>query len=113
MVLNDEDCARANYNDVPWEQALEFAKQHSDHSAKSFRDKLTYAAYTDIPVSWVFCEQDGTLPPAFQQKTIDLIEERSGNKVRVFNINAGHCVTSTQPKELALLIQNILGGSTE
>jgi pimeloyl-ACP methyl ester carboxylesterase len=108
MVLEDEGCAKANYNDVPWEQALEMAKGHSDHSARSFRDKLTYAAYLDIPSSWVFCEQDVLLPPAFQRETIDLIEQRSGKKVRVFGIDAGHCVTSTRPKELAALIQKIL-----
>ncbi|KAJ5376138.1 hypothetical protein N7509_013024 [Penicillium cosmopolitanum] len=108
MVLEDEGCAKANYNDVPWDQALEFAKGHSDHSAKSFRDKLTYAAYLDIPSSWVFCERDVLLPRAFQRETIDLIEQRSGKKVRVFSIDAGHCVTSTRPKELAVLIQKIL-----
>lgn len=108
MVLEDEGSAKANYNDVPWEQALEFARGHSDHSARSFRDKLTYAAYFDVPSSWVFCERDLLLPPAFQKETINLIEQRSGKKVRVFNIDAGHCVTTTQPKELAVLVQKIL-----
>ncbi|KAK5807501.1 hypothetical protein VI817_001759 [Penicillium citrinum] len=108
MVIGEEAMAKANYNDVSWAEAQELAKGHSNHSAKSFRDPLTYAAYVHVPVAWVFTEQDLTLPPDYQRKSIDLIEKESGNKVRVFNIDAGHCVTATRSKDLANLIKEIV-----
>lgn len=65
------------------------------HSSVSFANKLTYAGYKDVPASWLLCEEDLTLPRDIQQAGIDLIEKKSGNKVDVTPIRAGHCPSVT------------------
>jgi hypothetical protein len=63
----------------------------AEHSSISFGNELTYAGYKDVPASFLFCENDTCVPPEVQQKSIDNIEEASGNKVDVTRINTGHC----------------------
>ena len=96
-----ESAWKANYPDVTFEESLPHSKLYTEHSTKSFGDKLTYPAYKYLPVSFIFCERDGTLPPDFQKKTIARIEEQSGRKVQVFTVDAGHCPFATQPEEVA------------
>jgi hypothetical protein len=70
------------------------------HSAASFVDKLTYAGYKDIPVSYLICEEDLAGPPEIiQRPTIDMIEQVSGRKVDVTSIRAGHMPNVTAQKE--------------
>jgi len=69
------------------------------HSAQSFATELTHAGYKDIPVSYLLCEIDLTIPPELQQNMIDLIEEASGRKVDVTSLQADHCPNLSAEKE--------------
>ena len=73
----------------------DFAK----HSAQSFGNELTHAGYKDIPVSYLFCEEDLAGPPAFQRDMIAIIEEASGQEVDVTSIKADHCPHLSAEKE--------------
>ncbi|KAJ9632329.1 hypothetical protein H2203_000734 [Taxawa tesnikishii (nom. ined.)] len=57
-----EGCAETTFSDVDRAQGIELAKQFGHHSIASFASKLTYAAYKTIPVSYIFCEEDQTVP---------------------------------------------------
>ncbi|KAJ5578508.1 uncharacterized protein N7459_007472 [Penicillium hispanicum] len=108
MKIGDE-AIKANFADISPEEALPLAKMYTDHSTKSFADKLTFAAYKYVPVSFIFCERDGTLPPDFQRKTIARIEEASGREVQVLSIDSGHCPAATRPEETAGLVRMAIG----
>ena len=51
------------------------------HSSASLRDPLTYAGYKDVPVSYLICEKDMTIPTDSARDMIELIEREGGNKV--------------------------------
>lgn len=108
MSLRIDPAIRANYADISYEEALPYAKLFTYHSTRSFGDKLTYAAYKYVPVSFIFCERDGTLPPAYQKRTIARIEEASGREVQVLGIDAGHCPATTRPEEFAGLVRKAI-----
>ena len=75
-------------------------KRFVHHSAISFTGELTYPGYKDVPVSYLFCENDKCIPPSVQQKGIDMIEEASGNKVDVTRINNDHCPSISAPEKV-------------
>lgn len=75
-------------------------KKFPQHSAVSFGDELTYAGYKDVPVSYLFCENDKCVPPEVQQKGIETIEEASGEKVDVTRINSDHCPMISAPDKV-------------
>lgn len=75
-------------------------KKFPQHSAVSFAGPLTHAGYKDIPVSYLFCEEDLIIPPAYQRAGIDLVERESGNKVDVTYVKSGHIPNNTKPQEV-------------
>jgi pimeloyl-ACP methyl ester carboxylesterase len=91
-------------NDLPYDQAYEKALQVPHHSAISFQNEVTQAAYKDIPVTYILCERDMVITPDTQQRFIDVVEEVSGKKVDVRKIDAGHCPNWSRPDELLELI---------
>lgn len=84
---------------IPLEESEPLVKQFARHSAPSFADKLTYAGYKDIPVSYLFCEEDKCVTVEVQQAEIDMIEKESGRKVNVTRIAADHCPNWTAFQE--------------
>jgi hypothetical protein len=78
------------FNGSPYEKALVWAKRFGQHSAPSFGGKLTYPGYNDVPVSYMFCENDLCVRPSAQQAGIDNIEKSSGRKVDVYRYPVDH-----------------------
>ena len=81
-----KDC----FNLSPPDEAVKWAKRFGQHSAISFGGKLAYQGYKDVPVSYMFCEQDLCVTPAMQQAGIDNIEKASGRKVDVYRYPLDH-----------------------
>ncbi|KAF2787983.1 alpha/beta-hydrolase [Melanomma pulvis-pyrius CBS 109.77] len=88
------------FNDLSVEDGIAWVKKFPQHSAVSFGDELAYAGYRDVPVSYLFCENDKCVPPEVQQKGIETIEEASGEKVDVTRINSGHCPMISAPDKV-------------
>jgi len=86
------------FNDLPLEEGIAWINKLPQHSAVSFGNELTYAGYNDVPVSYLFCENDKCVPPDVQQKCIDTIEESSGQKVNVTRIFTDHCPMVGRPE---------------
>lgn len=43
-----------------------------------------------MPVSYLFCERDLTVPPAIQQAGIDMVERVTGARVDVTRVDCDH-----------------------
>lgn len=91
-VPDIEGLVNTNFSDVePREMAEAWADRIERHSLAAFDSNLTYAGYKDVPVSWLFLEDDKMLSPAVQWEGIEVIERASGAKVDVTSIKTGHC----------------------
>jgi hypothetical protein len=101
------------FNDLSPETGLALMDKFSIHSAVSFTNPLTHAGYTDIPVSYLFCEIDQVIPPEFQQKGIEIIEAAKAagetkGEVDITTLHAGHVPHISRPEETVAWIESVV-----
>ncbi|KAF7360613.1 Alpha/beta-hydrolase [Mycena venus] len=110
MALDPAGCAPVNYSDLPPIEALSWASRMREHAAGSFLQNVTYAAYKDIPVSYLVCEEDKVVPSELQNRYIAKMESEMGEKrVDRHPVRAGHCINASQPETVATVIRRALG----
>lgn len=100
-----EKSAKINFSDLPLDQAVACANRFVFHSAQSFGNPLEHAGYADVDnVAYIFCSEDKTLPPAFQEQQIANINaSREGKRspVKVLKLASSHCPNASRPVDLA------------
>jgi hypothetical protein len=109
MVMDPAGSAAVNFSDLPSEEALSWASKFSEHAAASFGQPLTYAAYKDIPVSYLCCEEDQCITPEMQSGIIARMETEMGGSVDRHSVRAAHCVHVSQPKAVVAVVRKALG----
>lgn len=92
--------AALSFSDMPKTEGEVWARKLAHHSAASFASPLTYAGFKDVPVSYLLCLHDRTIPPEVQKSGIDMIERQTGKKVAVTSINADHVPPVTHTDEV-------------
>ncbi|KAK7039681.1 AB hydrolase-1 domain-containing protein [Favolaschia claudopus] len=110
LVLDKATCATGGYSDLPHDEALVWASKMREHAAASFSQKITYAAYKDIPATYLFCEEDRGVIPEAQDKIIaDMESQMGGQKVQKISVKSGHHINASQPETMATVIRKALG----
>ena len=93
----DDDVIATYYHDVPPELATEALKRERAHpSATSGREPWPLDAWPDVPTRVLLCRDDRVFPPTFLRR---VAKERLG--ITPDEIDGGHCVALSRPKELA------------
>jgi hypothetical protein len=92
---------------MPFDEALKWAEKAGEHSTMSFVGPLTHAGYADVPVTYVFCEEDVCVTTEVQRKIIEGIEDEIGRKIDVRNLKAGHAPFVSKPEETVELLAAI------
>ncbi|KAK8058564.1 alpha/beta-hydrolase [Apiospora phragmitis] len=90
--------AERSFTEFPLEKGKLWAGRLVKHSGASCASPLTYSGYKDVPVSYLFCEGDHTIPPFIQQNGIDMIERETGKKVDITRIDSDHCPPLSHPE---------------
>lgn len=96
------------YNDVPPETAQKFGSLLQHHAWPTFTTPLSYAAYRDVPSTYLICEQDAAIPLPGQQAMVAFGGE---NLTRVV-CSAGHSPMLSMPETVVNLIRNAAGDVT-
>ncbi|KAJ7797023.1 Alpha/Beta hydrolase protein [Mycena olivaceomarginata] len=111
LVRMDAPIATAvGFSNLPAEEAQKWAATMEDHSAESFEQKLTYAAYKAIPILYLFCEDDKLMLPELQNKLIAGLEgEMGGQKVDRHSVKSGHAIHASQPKAMVAVVRKAIG----
>ncbi|KAF5670026.1 hypothetical protein FHETE_4709 [Fusarium heterosporum] len=109
MSLKPEGHATATFSDMPYEEALDLAKQMPEHSTPSFREPLTYPGYNDVDVHYIVCEQDKIIPPMFQRGMIEAVKMSTGRDVTEHSLDAGHVPVISQPDSVSKIVKKIIG----
>lgn len=89
------------YHDVPRElaeEAMSTERTHPSHA--SMVAPWPLATWPNVPTRFVLCSQDRFFPPDFFRR---LVAERLG--IVPDEIDAGHCVALSRPKQLADLLE--------
>ena len=84
------------YHDVPPELAAEALKRGRAQSDTPTQEPWPLAAWPDVPTRFLLCRDDRLLPADFLRP---VVRERLG--IVADEIDGGHCVALSRPKELA------------
>ncbi|CAK7237917.1 hypothetical protein SBRCBS47491_010205 [Sporothrix bragantina] len=104
-IVHPENPAEIFYNDLTLEAAAQTASTLKCHSYRTFFSKLTYAAYKDIPVTYVLCEKDNAIPAAVQQIMVD----NAGVHIDVDKLDASHSPFLSQPDNVVAACRRAVG----
>ncbi|SFK31050.1 alpha/beta fold hydrolase [Geodermatophilus ruber] len=89
------------YNGVDPELTERAVSRLGLHSVSALTQPLSRAAWTELPSTYIVCEQDQAIPVVAQEA----MAQRAGEVLR---LDAGHSPFLSQPKELAALLRPIL-----
>lgn len=105
--------AETALNNLPLSEALVWVQKFSQHSAQSFADNATQLAYSDpqIPISYLLCENDLTIPPENQLLGIQKMEEVRGKPVKITRIPGDHGAMISEKDKVADWIVGLAGNS--
>ncbi|KAJ7342545.1 Alpha/beta hydrolase fold-1 [Mycena albidolilacea] len=110
LVMDVAGAAEVSYSDMPPDEALSWASRMREHAVGSFQQKLTYAAYKDIPVSYLLCEEDRGVVPELQNKLIAGMESvMGGTSVDRHPVKSGHHINASQPATMSAVIRKAVG----
>ncbi|CAI6337113.1 unnamed protein product [Periconia digitata] len=104
LELSREVC----FNSLTVEKGKEVAEEFVNHSSLAFVNELTHAGYKDVPVSYLFCEDDKCVTPPIQQRVIDTIESASGRKVDITRNFSDHCPEISTPDNVINWLAGLL-----
>ena len=95
-----DDVIATYYHDVPPELAAEALKRGRDQSATPGREPWPLDAWPVVPTRFLLCRDDRLFRPDFMRR---VARERLG--IVPDEIDGGHCVALSRPKELAARIE--------
>jgi pimeloyl-ACP methyl ester carboxylesterase len=91
-----DDVIPTFYHDVPPELAAEALKRGRTQSATPTQEPWPLKAWPDVLTRFLLCRDDRLLPANFMRR---VVRERLG--IAPDEIDGGHCVALSRPKELA------------
>ncbi|MEU6601341.1 alpha/beta hydrolase [Streptomyces flaveolus] len=99
-----EDPAVTLYNDVPEDKREAALVRLRPQTALSFAEPVSLVGWKDINSSYVLCDDDRSLPPAYQEP----FAERTG---ATYHLPSGHTPLLSMPDKLADLLEHIAHGT--
>lgn len=96
------------YDTWPEDRAVAWAKAAPKQSELSFSSTISYTANKNIEASYIFCENDGIVPPAKQKEYMNNLKLVIGKDVDVRKLATNHVPNLTDPEKLAKVILDIL-----
>ncbi|RAL00748.1 alpha/beta hydrolase [Aspergillus ibericus CBS 121593] len=95
------------YNDMSEEDVRHAVSSLRPHSYRTYHSPCTYAAWKDVPSTYLYCVQDAAIPLAVQKMMVE--ELAAGYPVRTDLIDASHSPFYSKPNEVALAIRRAAG----
>jgi pimeloyl-ACP methyl ester carboxylesterase len=91
-----EDEIALFYHDVPPELAAQALKRARSQSDTPSREPWPLKAWPDVPTRFILCRDDRLLPATFLRRVV-----RERLRITPDEIDAGHCVALSRPRELS------------
>jgi hypothetical protein len=107
MHIDATTMAGALGDDLSWDVAYEHSLNFAHHAGASFMEGVQKTAYTELPVSYIFCEKDLIVSPEKQRAFIKVLEEAQGKEIHVVSLDTGHCPNWTMPEKLGDVIAEL------
>ena len=105
-MTSHENAREIFYNDLSDEEAQKWISKLNKHATQSFYAPATWAAWKNIPSTYLWCGLDNAVPPPGQDAFIS--QEGANFNVVKFE-NASHSPFLSMPKETADVIRRAAG----
>jgi pimeloyl-ACP methyl ester carboxylesterase len=93
---------------LPQEEQLHYAGMLKPMSTMAFDDALTYAAWKDVPTTFVCADQDNTLNPEWviehAREAVERAGENGKGRVKIVRLKANHVAMLTHPREVVEIL---------
>lgn len=99
-----EDPETIFYNDMTPEHAAEMKRHLKQHSNQAFLSKLTYAAYRDIPTTYILCTKDNAIPIVAQEGMVARAKSLGAN-ITTVTLEASHSPFCSIPDAVVAVCQ--------
>lgn len=93
------------YNDLHESQTKTIVSRLTHQAKPSFYTNLTYPAYQEVPVSYLFCEQDNAIPLVAQQAMAGIV----GPGVISYVCSSSHSPMLSMPGKVVQIIRAAAG----
>lgn len=93
---HDDSAIGLFYHDLPPELAAEAMRRGRDQAATPGREPWPLKAWPDVPTKYLLCRGDRLLPAEWIRRVV-----RERLDITADEIDGGHCVALSRPKELA------------
>ena len=96
------------YNDIPQDEAEEYAKRLKWHSMATLSAEATSVAWLEVESTYLVCHQDKTIEEVQQWESIEQARGM-GAKVNVVECDSGHSPFLSQPGLVSRVIRRAAG----
>jgi pimeloyl-ACP methyl ester carboxylesterase len=107
LEINPIDPEKIFYNDCDPGQVSSAVAALKPHSYQTLFSPCTYAAWRDVPSTYLYCTQDAAIPLAVQKQMVEETAKGTGMKTEL--VDASHSPFISQPEALARTIRRAAG----
>jgi pimeloyl-ACP methyl ester carboxylesterase len=104
------DPERRFYNDLLVDEKAFWSSELRLCPAIAQTTPITYAAYLQHPVTYIFCENDEALPIDVQHTMVEKVSKGTGISIPTESWTAGHSPYLSQPEMVLALIKKLAAG---
>lgn len=99
LEVNPDSPKHIFYNDVSPEKAEKLVQQLKPQSYQVMHSPLTYAAWKEVPSTYLYTLRDNAIPLNIQKSMVE--QTAAGVHIRTDEVDAGHSPFLTKPREVA------------
>ena len=106
-VVNPKNPNEVFYNDLTEEQLHSSLAKLKPFSYQMFNSKPTYAAWKDVPATYLYCTKDNAIPIFVQKNLVENVAK--GYNFKTESVDASHSPFISVPDETAAAIRRAAG----
>lgn len=107
LEVNPINPEKVFYNDCDHEKIGNAIAALRPHSYQTFQSPCTYAAWKDVPSTYLYCTQDAALPLSIQKTMVE--KTAKWTRMRTDSVDASHSPFLSKPEEVTLAIRRAVG----
>lgn len=94
---------------VSEEEVKHYGSQLKCHSARSMKNKLTYAGYLHVPTTFVISENDKIVQPKTSHENVDAVIAKGAGDITKVSLQAEHCAMLSNPDDVVKVLLEAAG----
>ncbi|GKZ24997.1 hypothetical protein AbraIFM66951_000458 [Aspergillus brasiliensis] len=107
LEVNPDRPEEIFYNDMSEEDVRAAIRALKPHSYQAFHSPCTYAAWKDVPSTYLYCAKDAAIPLPLQRTMVE--DWAAGYPIRTEFLDASHSPFFSMPNEVTAAIRRAAG----